>query len=124
MTGIFMDHSRPNLLAVSAAIEADSSLTSARRGAIRSAINTLCRVMGMSPAMVPADLNFIRRKLQAISPAAAGVKEKRFSTVKSQVAFALRHLGLTGKGTYLTPMAGEWTSLWRRLPDQYARTTL
>ena len=86
MAGIFMDQSRPTLLAVSAAIEADASLTSARRGAIRSAINTLCRIMGMPPAMVPADLNFIRRKLQGISPAAVGVKEKRFSTVKSQVA--------------------------------------
>jgi integrase len=119
-----MDQSRPTLLAVSAAIEADASLTSSRRGAIRSAINTLCRVMGITPAMVPADLDFIRRKLQGISPAAAGVKEKRFSTVKSQVAFALRHLGLTGKGTYLTPMVGEWKSLWRLLPDKYARTVL
>jgi len=115
VTGIFMDHSRPNLLAVSAAIEADSSLTSARRGAIRSAINTLCRIMDMTPATVPAHLDFIRRKLQGISPAAAGVKEKRFSTVKSEVAFALRHLGLAGKGTYLTPMVGEWTALWHRL---------
>jgi integrase len=80
--------------------------------------------MSMSPSMVPADLNFIRRKLEANSPAAASVKEKRFSTVKSQVSFALRHLGFTGKGTYLTPMVGEWASLWNRLPDKYARTVL
>ena len=78
----------------------------------------------MTPATVPAHLDFIRRKLQGISPAAAGVKEKRFSTVKSEVAFALRHLGLAGKGTYLTPMVGEWAALWHRLPDKYARTVL
>jgi integrase len=72
--------------------------------------------------MVPADLNFIRRKLDGISPAAAGVNEKRFSTVKSQVLFALRHLGLMGKGTYLAPMVGEWAALWLQLPDKYART--
>jgi hypothetical protein len=79
--------------------------------------------MGTTPAMVPADLNFVRRKLKGISPAVAGVKEKRFSTVKSQVLFALRHLGLVGKGTYLTAMAGEWARLWRKLPDKYARTS-
>ena len=62
-------------------------------------------------------------RLEGISPAAAGVKEKRFSTVKSEVAFGLRHLCLAGKGTYLAPMVGEWKSLWRLLPDQYARTT-
>jgi hypothetical protein len=88
----------------------------------RSVISTLGRVMDMPPTMVPADLNFIRRKLKGVSPATAGVKEKRFSTVKSQVLFALRHLGLVGKGTYLTPMVGEWAALWRQLPGKYART--
>jgi hypothetical protein len=78
--------------------------------------------MDMPPAMVPTDLNFIRRKLKGVSPAIGGVEEKRFSTVKSQVLFALRHLGLVGKGTYLTPMVGEWAALWRRLPGKYART--
>ena len=122
MASIFVDQRQLTLVDVGTRIQADESLSSARRGAIRSAISTLCRVMGMPPAMVPADLNFIRRKLKGVSPAAAGVKEKRFSTVKSQVLFALRHLGLTGKGTYLTPMVGEWAALWLQLPDKYART--
>src|SRR5262249_30062060 len=56
------------------------------------------------------------------SPAAAGVKEKRFSTVKSQVLFGLRHLGLAGKGTYLTPMKGEWARMWRKLTNKYDKT--
>jgi hypothetical protein len=72
---------------------------------------------------VPADPNFIRRKLKGISPATAGVKEKRFSTVKSQVLFVLRHLGLVGKGTYLAPMVGQWVVLWKQLPNKYAKTT-
>jgi hypothetical protein len=66
--------------------------------------------------------HFIQRKLKGVTPATAGVKEKRFSTVKSQVLFALRHLALAGKGTYLTPMVGEWAELWLQLPDKYART--
>jgi integrase len=124
MASIFMDRKRLTLADVSACIKADEGLTSARRGAVRSAISTLSRVMGMPPTMVPADPNFIRRKLSDASPAAASVKAKRFSTVKSQVMFALRHMRLVGKPTYLTPMVGEWAILWERLPDKYARTAL
>jgi integrase len=123
MTSIFVKRSQLTLEDVGTRIRADESLSSARRAAIRSAIRTLSRIMGTSVAMVPADLNFIRRKLEGVSPAAAGVQEKRFSTVKSQVLFALRHLGLVGKGTYLTPMVSEWARLWRKLPDKYARTS-
>jgi integrase len=123
MAGIFINPHQLALEDVNARIQADARLTSARSAAIRSAISTLSRIIGMSPAMVPADLNFIRRKLKGISPAAVGVKDKRFSTVKSQVLFALRHLGLVGRGTYLTPMVGEWARLWRKLPDKYARTS-
>ena len=122
MPNVFLDRARPTLLAVSAKIAADQRLASARRAAIRSAINTLCRVMALPPPAVPADLNFIRRKLERLSPAAVGVTDKRFATVKSEVAFALRHLGLVGKGTYLTPMVGDWLVLWDRLPDKYVRT--
>jgi integrase len=124
MASIFVDQSQPTLEDVRARIQTEESLSSARRAAIRSAISTLSRIMGTSAGMVPADLNFIRRKLKGISTAAAGVKEKRFSTVNSQVLFALRHLGLVGKRTYLTPMVGEWGRLWRKLPDKYARTSV
>jgi hypothetical protein len=122
MTSIFVDQSRPTLADVGSRVQADQSLSPALSAAIRSAISTLCRIIGMSPAMVPADLNFLRQKLKGVSPATVGVKEKRFSTVKSQVLFALRHLGLTGKGTYLAPLVGEWAKLWQDLPDKYART--
>jgi integrase len=122
MASIFVDPHRITLEDVGSRTQADESLSPARRAAIRSAISTLARVMGMPPAMVPADLNFIRRKLERVSPAAAGVKDKRYSTVRSQVLFALRHLGLVGKGTYLTPIARDWAHLWLQLPGKYART--
>ena len=124
MASIFVDRNRLTLADVSACIQADERLTSARRGALRSAINTLCRVIAMPPTMVPADPNFIRRKLKDASPAAVGVKVRRLSTSRSETLFALRHLKLVGKGTYLAPMAGEWAILWKRLPDKYARTVM
>ena len=61
MASIFVDQGRPSLEDVGSHIQAGESLSSVRRGAIRSAISTLFRIMGASPAMVPADPNFIRR---------------------------------------------------------------
>jgi integrase len=122
MTNIFMSASTPTLADVRTRIMADGDISSSRCAAIGSAVNTFCRVLGMQPEMVPANLAFIRGKLQSVSPAAAGVTDKRFSTVKSDVLFALRHLGMAAPGTYLAPMTGEWGTLWGRLPDKYART--
>ena len=124
MTNIFMSGLTPTLAGVRTRILADGEISSSRRAALGCAVNTLCRVLGMQPALVPANLAFIRRKLNSMSPTAAGVTDKRLSTVKSDVLFALRHLGMTTRGTYLTPMTGEWGTLWERLPDKYARTVL
>lgn len=90
MSNIFMNDLTPTLAEVRTRIMADGELSSSRRAAIGSSVNTLCRVLGMQPETVPANLEFIRCKLNSVSPAAAGVKEKRFSTVKSEVRFALR----------------------------------
>ena len=78
MTNIFMNTLTPTLAEVRTRIMADGELSSARRAAIGSAVNTLCRVLGMQPEMVPANLAFIRRKLNSVGPAAAGVTDKRF----------------------------------------------
>jgi hypothetical protein len=44
------------------------------------------------------------------------------SNVKSDLLFALRHLGLPAHGSYLAPLTPEWQALWGQLPDKYART--
>jgi hypothetical protein len=67
----------------------DAEISSSRRPAIGSAVNTLCRILAMQPETVPASLGFIRRRLGAVSPAAVGVNQKRLSTVKAfKVAFS------------------------------------
>jgi len=122
MTNIFKNSVTPTLADVRMRIMAHGEISSVRRASIGSAVNTVCRVLGMPPEAVPANPAFIRRKLNAARPAAAGVTDKRLSTVKSEVLFALRHLGMTARGIYPTPMIGKWGTLWKRLPDKYART--
>jgi len=114
----------PTLAVVLARISADPALSPARRAALSSAVRVACRCMGVAPAMAPANLAFLSTKLKAVEPAAVGLTPKRLSTIRSDLLFALRHLGLAGRGTYLQAMSPAWKALWLQLPDKYARTSM
>lgn len=91
----------PSLADVLARISDDAALSPARRAAVCSAVHVACRCMGIPPEMVPANVAFLSAKLKGVGPAAAGLTLKRFSTIRSDLMFALRHLGLVGPGTDL-----------------------
>lgn len=114
----------PTLAVVLTRISADPNLSPARRAAVCSAVRVACRCMGVAPAMAPANVAFASTKLKVVEPAAVGLTAKRLSTIRSDLMFALRHLGLAGPGTYLVAMSPDWDALWRQLPDQYARTSM
>ncbi len=105
-------------------ISADPDLSPARRAAVCSAIRVACRCINIQPEMAPANVTFLSAKLKDIEPVAVGLTAKRLSTIRSDLLFALRHIGLAGPGTYLQPMTQEWRALWQRLPDKYARTSM
>jgi hypothetical protein len=113
----------PTLADVAAQIQKAEDLSVRRKASVRSAINTAGRWFNMPPAAIPAHPEFLRRLFERFAPAAAGVTAKRLSNVKSEILFALRHLGLVGRGSYLASMAPEWKLLWQGLPDKYARTS-
>jgi hypothetical protein len=74
--------------------------------------------------MAPANVAFLRERLARIEPASVGVTPRRFFDSEKRNALALRHLGLTGPGTYLVEMTVAWKAVWQCLPDKYARTAL
>jgi hypothetical protein len=114
----------PTLAEVLVRIYGDAELLPARRAAICSAIRVSCRCMGIPPEMAPANVAFVSTKLKGVEPAAAGLTPKRLSTIRSDLIFALRHLGLAGPGTYLIAMSPAWLALWRCLPDKYAHSSM
>ena len=114
----------PTLAVVLAQISDDATLSPSRRAAVCSALRVACRCMGVAPEMAPANASFVSAKLKDVEPAAAGLTPKRLSTIRSDLLFALRHLGLAGRGTYLQAMSPEWLGLWRRLPSKYDRTSM
>ena len=120
----FTSCAAPSLADVAALIREDDQVSSSRRAAVGSAINSLCRWSNLPATAIPAHPEFLRRLFAGFSPAAAQATPKRVSNVKSELLFALRHLGLLAGGSYLAPLTPEWQALWSRLPDKYARTAL
>jgi integrase len=123
MRNPFAGPALPTLAAVVVEVEKAADLSAPRKAAVRSAVTTAGRWFSMPPAAIPAHPEFLRRLFQGFAPAAAAVTAKRVSNVKSEILFALRHLGLLGKGSYLAPMAPGWKVLWEALPHKYARTS-
>ncbi|MFN3746474.1 MAG: tyrosine-type recombinase/integrase [Hyphomicrobiaceae bacterium] len=80
--------------------------------------------MSITPEVAPANVAFLSAKLKDVEPAAVGLTAKRLSTIRSDLIFALRHLGLAGPGTYLVAMSPKWLALWRRLPTKYDHTSM
>ena len=96
----FSDPQLPSFAEVFRRIDASAELSAPRKAAIRSAINTTSRWFNLPPAAIPAHPEFLRRRFRTFLPASAGAKPRRVSTVKSEVLFALRHLGLASSGGY------------------------
>jgi integrase len=124
MRNQFADPTLPTLADLSARIEKAEDLSATRRSSVRSAISTVGRWFTMPPSAIPAHPEFLRRRFAGFAPAGAGVTTKRVSNVKSEILFALRHVGLVAPSSYLAPMASQWRALWEVLPDKYARTAL
>ena len=124
MRNQFVDPDLPTLADVAKQIKEAQSLSAARKAGILSAVKTAARWFNLAASAVPAHPDFLRRSFGGFAPAAAGVTAKRLSNVKSEILFALRHLGLVDKGSYLAPLSPNWNTLWEALPDKYARTAL
>jgi integrase len=96
-------------------IARDAALTDARRRNLCSSLRRFCHALGMLPDVVPATFWFFREKLSNFHPAGAGTKPHRWQTIRSDVAFALRHIGLApDQPKPREPLSREWTEFrWR-----------
>jgi integrase len=103
-------------------ISSDTSLPTTRRQNVVSSIRCLLRLLELDPARTPATLPALHPKLRGLHPAQAGISKKRLANIKADVAFAVRHLGLTGttlrNGKGLAP---AWQILWDAIKDDQTR---
>jgi integrase len=120
----FLDPAAPSLASLLAALAA-LALPPRRVADLGSAVRSLCRVLGKTPAEVPADPGVLGRALRRALPATAGISPARWANIKSLVLQALR---LTGcrvlPGRALHPLTPAWAALDALLPTRYDRAGL
>ena len=120
----FLDPMAPSLASLLAALAA-MDLPPRRVADLCSAVRSLCRVLGKTPAEVPADPGVLGRALRRALPATAGISPARWANIKSLVLQALR---LTGcrvlPGRSLHPLTPAWAALNALLPTRYDRAGL
>ncbi len=121
----FIDPNAPTFSDVIARITADTNLTSARRRDVASSIRCLMRLLDLDPAATLANLGVLRPRLERFHPAQAGISAKRFANIKSDVKFALRHLGLiTSTVRRVKQLSPAWQELWTKIEDDHTRWKL
>ena len=80
--GAFLDPAAPSLASLLEALEA-MALPARRVADLRSAVRSLCRVLGKPPFEVPADPGVLGRALRRALPAASGISPARWANIKS-----------------------------------------
>ncbi len=107
---------QPMMRDLSDAIRRDLQVLATRRRDVCSAIRILCTALGETPADVPASHAYFRRRLKDFHPKQAGLGEKRFRNIRSDIGFALRrHLGQSSLAGRRAPLSPAWVALRNRL---------
>jgi hypothetical protein len=83
---------------------------------LRSAVNTVAKVLGADPAAVAADPILLRRRLEQISPKALGLSQGRWANVRSLLGKALALARPMLPGRSLEPLMPEWEALAAQAP--------
>ena len=106
-------------------IAGDQTLSPTRRRDICSAINSMAKAARGTPEQIPADFEILRHRTADFHPAHANISQQRWRNVKSEVAFALKHLALPkAAAKRLVPFLPDWQRLWDVIADRDLRWAL
>ena len=102
-----------SLADVSAALDLDETLTPTRRRDLRSAIRRFAKYVGRDPAMIRAHMRDIACAIRRINPVQVGIDAKTLANIKSDLARALRVVGVnTSKYTKQVEFTDCWSMLY------------
>jgi integrase len=119
-TNPFVDPDQSTMADLVAVISADTELDDTRRRNVTSSIRRFCATLGYELTEVPANHGYFRERLKRFHPLAAGIKKKRWQTIKSDVSFAFKQAGITkGQARSLAPHSPEWRTLKDKLSSDY-----
>ena len=95
----FMDPAAVTMADLVAMVARNEDLTPERRRNLASSTRRFCAALGYDPAQVPADMLAFKERLRRFHPLSAGIKKKRWQTIKADVTFALHYAGFTKGNT-------------------------
>ena len=93
-----------------------SNLPDRQKADLRSAVQTVARVLGAAAAEIAADPGSLRRRLETISPEAHGLSRGRWMNVRSLLGKALALVRPMLPGRSVHPLLPEWAALAATLP--------
>lgn len=115
----FLDPALPTMQQLIENIATDDTIPQTRRRHLASSVRRFCKALGFEPAHVPANHSYFRQRLKGFHPLEAGVKKKRWQTIKSDVNAALALKGISkGQTRGLAPISPEWLDLKRFMVNQ------
>jgi integrase len=96
-----------------------------RRDDLMSGVRQVARLIGRLAADIPANPEALRRALNLMTPASAGMTKQRWANVRALLTAAL---DLTGakvvRRSWIDGLSPSWISLRSRVADRYARARL
>ncbi len=94
----------------------DGALRLKRRRDLASSIRSFALVLGLNPSEIPANHWYYRERIKRIHPKQqARISKKRWQNIKSDVSFALRHMGIAEQQPR---HLASFTPAWRQLADK------
>lgn len=101
---------------------AADALGARRQQDLRSALRTLCRVLGKETTQIIADPGALRRRMNELGPAIPGISPARWRNIRSLVLRGLQAAGIKVTPTRSSrPLSPEWRRLFDNLPDRTTR---
>ena len=101
---------------------ADPALTEPRRRNVASSIRRFCAALDAPPDQAPAAFWFFRERMERFHPSQAAIKPHRWQTIRSDVAFALRRIGLApDQPKPRQRLSAAWTTLRDRMQEAGSR---
>ena len=99
------------------AVRDDPELTEVRRRNVASSIRRFGAVLDQDLAVAPATFPFFRQAIQRFHPADADLTRKRWSTIKSDVTFALGRYGAKRRAPLPRDLMPSWRTLQGKIHD-------
>ena len=106
-------------------VRRDPSITATQRSDRLCAVRRLADVLNRDPRLVSAVPDALRADLKAIVPAAIGLTDRRFETIRSRTLTAMRQAGIAVmRGRSSTVLSTAWQQFEQTLSDQRAKAGL